>query len=61
MSGKDKKKAMEEELPEPRIQTDQDFDEFITACNEDQGWELCYDKEDIFIESYCFLCLFLFF
>jgi len=45
--GDKKKKNAEEPLPEPRIQTDEDFDEFIAACNADAGWEVCYDKENI--------------
>jgi len=43
MSKKDKK--VEEELPEPKIQTDEDFDAFIAACETEVGWEVCYDKE----------------
>jgi len=48
MSG-DKKKKHQEEYPEPKIATDEDFDEFITACEdlEAKGWEVCYDKENI--------------
>jgi len=42
----DKKKKVEEELPEPKIATEEDFDEFIRACDDDAGWEICFDKED---------------
>jgi len=43
MSKKDKKE--EEELPEPKVVTDADFDDFINACNTDEGWEVCFDKD----------------
>jgi hypothetical protein len=42
-----KKKQVEDELPEPKIATDEDFDAFIAACNAEEGWELCFDKDDI--------------
>lgn len=45
MSKKDKKE--EEELPEPKVVTDADFDDFINACNTDEGWEVCFDKDGI--------------
>jgi len=42
----DKKKKLEDEdLPEPAIATDESFEDFIARCNDDNGWELCYDKE----------------
>lgn len=36
-----------EELPEPRVQTDEDFDEFIRLCEEEKGWEVCFDEKGI--------------
>jgi len=41
------KKRREEPLPEPRVQTDEDFDAFINACNTDDGWKLCFDEDNI--------------
>jgi len=34
-------------LPEPRVQTDEDFDEFIRLCEEEKGWEVCFDEKGI--------------
>jgi len=34
-------------LPDPRIQTDEDFDEFIRLCEEEKGWEVCFDEKGI--------------
>jgi len=36
-----------EVLPEPRIQTDEDFDLFIAACEDDNGWDVCFDEKGI--------------
>jgi len=36
-----------EPLPEPRIQTDEDFDAFIALCEQDAGWEVCFDEKGI--------------
>jgi len=33
------------ELPEPRIQTDEDFDNFIGLCDSDAGWRVCFDEK----------------
>jgi len=38
-------KDKEEPLPEPRIQTDEDFDAFIKLAEEDVGWDLCFDEK----------------
>ncbi len=43
-----KKKVEEEELPDPRIETDEDFDAFVKTCNNDEGWDLCYDHNGIY-------------
>jgi len=40
-------KKEDQPLPEPRIQTDEDFDEFIRLCEEDKGWEVCFDEKGI--------------
>jgi hypothetical protein len=37
----------EEPLPEPRIQTDEDFDAFIAICEEEAGWDVCFDEKGI--------------
>jgi hypothetical protein len=34
-------------LPEPRIQTDEDFDAFIKSCEEDDGWDIAHDEKGI--------------
>jgi hypothetical protein len=34
-------------MPDPKIQTDEDFDGFIAACEEEVGWDLCYDEKGI--------------
>ena len=44
---KDKHKEKEEPLPEPIIQTDEDFDAFIALCEADVGWDLCFDEKGI--------------
>lgn len=41
-------KKEDQPLPEPRIQTDEDFDEFIRLCEEEKGWEVCFDEKGIF-------------
>jgi hypothetical protein len=47
MSGDKKKKAEDEALPEPKIATDEDFDDFINACNGEEGWRVCFDEDGI--------------
>lgn len=42
---------MAEVLPEPAIAKDEDFEEFIALCNQDAGWDICYDKEGILMTS----------
>lgn len=49
---------MAEVLPEPAIAKDEDFEEFIALCNQDAGWDICYDKEGILMTS-LFIYLFL--
>jgi len=36
-----------EVMPEPRIQTDEDFDLFVALCEDDKGWEVCFDEKGV--------------
>lgn len=40
-------KKEKEELPEPKIQTDEDFDYFIQICETDEGWNVCFDEKGV--------------
>jgi hypothetical protein len=51
---KDKEKKEDEPLPEPRIQTDEDFDAFIALCETEEGWDVCFDEKGTLQSIYYF-------
>jgi len=41
------KKKEDDVMPDPQIATDEDFDEFISACETEAGWDECFNEGNI--------------